>query len=176
MKTQSYFYRRNGKQNLLIVSYGIQNKGTDNAYFSVTGSTYRPVNSKSEFSRYGEEYKEVDGKYYTCESGGCIHEDIMSITKLFNDLIPMHLANVHGYPMHAFANGYYHLRTGFTDMITSDEAFADRFCEYYRIPKDLFSLLVDANCQEEYAAMLFEHDVPLLWSEQAEKAIKQYEL
>jgi hypothetical protein len=176
MKKQSFFYQRNGKRNLLIVSYGIQNKGTDNAYFSVTGSTYRPVNSKSGVSRYGEEYKEVDGKYYACESGGCIHDEIMSVTKRFNDFIPMHLANVHGYPMHAFANGYYHLRNGFTDMSTSDDAFADRFCEYYRIPNHLFSLLVDTSCKEAYAAVLFEHGVPLLWSEQAEKIIEQYEL
>jgi hypothetical protein len=176
MKKQSFFYRRNGKRNLLIVSYGIQNKGTDNAYFSITGSTYRPVNSKSGVSRYGEEYKEVDGKYYADISGGCIHDEIMSVTKRFNDLIPMHLANVHGYPMHAFANGYYHLRNGFTDMSTSDDAFADRFCEYYRIPNHLFSLLVDTSCKEAYAAVLFEHGVPLLWSEQAEKIIEQYEL
>jgi hypothetical protein len=176
MKTQSFFYRRNGKRNLLIVSYGIQSKDSDNAYFSVTGSTYRPVNSKSGVSRYGEEYKKVDGKYYAPESGGCIHEEIMSVTKRFNDLIPMHLANVYGYPMHAFDNGYYHLRSGFSDMSTSDDAFADRFCEYYRIPKHLFSLLVDASCKESYAAMLFEHGVPLLWSEQAEKVIEQYEL
>jgi hypothetical protein len=176
MKKQSFFFRRNGKRNLLIVSYGIQNKGTDNAYFSITGSTYRPVNSKSGVSRYGEEYKEVDGKYYADTSGGCIHDEIMSVTKRFNDLIPMHLANVHGYPMHAFANGYYHLRNGFTDMSTSDDAFADRFCEYYRIPNHLFSLLVDTSCKEAYAAVLFEHGVPLLWSEQAEKIIEQYEL
>ena len=176
MNTESFFYRSEGKRKLLIVSYGIENKGSKTAYFSITGATYRPVNSKSGISRYGEEYTKVEGKYYSCESCGCIHETIMSITSKFNDLIPMHSSNIYGYPLHGFDNGYYHLCNGFQDIKTSDEGFADAFCNYYRIPRNLFSLLVGTSCKEEYAIVLFENNVPLLWSEQAEKAIKQYEL
>jgi hypothetical protein len=172
-KKKSIKYKEDGKNYLMEVEYGIRNKGEDNAYFTVTGSVMEQVHSKSGVSRSGEKYKLVDGKYYAEYMGGCIHDEIKKVTSEFNDIIPMHLANVNGMPMYAFANGFYHLKNGFEDTPVD---FNTRFCDYYRIPYDVFNKLIDTNSQEDYAVVLMNNGVIDNWMNDAKRVIEKYEL
>ena len=172
-KKKTFTYKERGKNYLMEVEYGIQGEGTDNEYFTVTGYVMEQVNSKSGVSKYGEEYKLVDGKYYAEYMGGCIHDKIKKVTSEFNDLIPMHLAGLNGMPMHAFANGFYHLKNGFKDTPVD---FNTRFCEYYRIPYDVFDKVVEANSQEDYAVVLMNNGVIDKWMDDAKKVIEKYQL
>jgi hypothetical protein len=172
-KKKTFTYKERGKNYLMEVEYGIQNKGTDNEYFTVTGSVMEQVNSRSGVSESGEEYKLVDGKYYAEYMGGCIHDEIKKVTSEFNDLIPMHLAGLNGMPMYAFANGFYHLKNGFEDTPVD---FNTRFCEYYRIPYDVFDKLIETNSQEDYAVVLMNNGVIDKWMDDAKKVIEKYQL
>jgi hypothetical protein len=175
-KNKTFTYKERGKNYLMEVEFGIQFKGTDNEYFTVTGYVMEQVNSRSGVSESGEEYKLVDGKYYAEFMGGCIHDEIKKVTNEFNDFIPMHLARLNGMPMHAFANGFYHLKNGFNDTPASSEDFKVRFSDYYRIPYDVFDKLIDTNSQEDYAVVLMNNGVIDKWMDDAKKVIEKYQL
>ena len=172
-KKKTIQFKEDGKNYLMEVEYGIRNKGEDNAYFTVTGTVMQNVRSKSGVSRYGEDYRLVDGKFYAEYMCGCIHDEIKKVTSEFNDLISMHLANVNGMPMYAFANGFYHLKNGFEDTPVD---FNTRFCDYYRIPYDVFDKLIDTNSQEDYAVVLMNNGVIDKWMSDAKRVIEKYEL
>ena len=175
-KKKTFTYKKRGKNYLMEVEYGIRNKGADNEYFTVTGTAMQQVRSKSGVSRSGEEYKLVDGKYYAEYMGGRIHDEIKKVTREFNDLIPMHLAKLNGMPMHAFANGFYHLKNGFNDTPIDSRYFKVRFCDYYRIPYDVFDKLIETNSQEDYAVVLMNNGVIDKWMDDAKKVIEKYQL
>ena len=59
-------------------------------YFSVTGDIYRDVKSDRTF-----------------EMGGCIHNEMAKHFPQVRSLIPLHLSDLEGVPMHALANGHY---------------------------------------------------------------------
>lgn len=176
IKKKTFTYKEKGKDYLLEVAYGIQNKGTDNAYFTVTGSLLERVNSKTGKNKYGEFYKMFDGDYYAEYAGGCIHDEIKRVTKEFDDIIPLHLSDMKGIPMHAFANGFYHLKNGFTDTPTDSEDFKRMFCEYYRIPESVFDKLSNVKNQGEYAILLIENGIHDKWEADAKAVIEKYEL
>lgn len=157
-KKKTFTYKERGKNCLMEVRYGIQNKGTDNEYFTVTGSVL------------------VDGEWYGEYMGGCIHDEIKKVTNEFNDLIPMHLAGLNGLPMHAFANGFYHLKNGFNDTPAGSADFKAKFCDYYRIPYDVFDKLIDTNSQEDYAVVLMNNGVIDKWMDDAKKVVEKYQL
>jgi hypothetical protein len=175
-KKKTIQFKEDGKNYLMEVEYGIRNKGEDNAYFTVTGTVMQNVRSKSGVSKYGEDYRLVDGKFYAGYMGGCIHDEIKKVTSEFNDLISMHLANVNGMPMYAFANGFDHLKNGFEDKPTGNEVFKVMFCDYYRIPYDVFDKLIDTNSQEDYAVVLMNNGVIDKWMSDAKRVIEKYEL
>jgi hypothetical protein len=175
-KKKTIQFKEDGKNYLMEVEYGIRNKGEDNSYFTVTATVMQNVRSKSGVSRYGEDYRLVDGKFYAEYMKGCIHDEIKKVTNEFNDFIPMHLARLSGMPMHAFANGFYHLKHGFNDTPASSEDFKVRFSDYYRIPYDVFDKLIDTNSQEDYAVVLMNNGVIDKWMDDAKKVIEKYQL
>jgi hypothetical protein len=176
IKKKTFTYKERGKNYLMEVEYGIRYKGTDKEYFTVTGSVMEQVNSKSGVSKSGEEYRLVNGKYYAEFMGGRIHDEIKKVTSEFNDLIPMHLAKLNGMPMHAFLNGFYHLKNGFNDTPTGSEDFKAMFCDYYRIPYDVFDKVVETNTQEDYAIVLMNNGVIDKWMDDAKSVIEKYQL
>lgn len=176
MKKKTIAYKENGKNCLMEVEYGIRYKGTEYAYFTITGSLMEQVRSKSGVNNYGIDYELIDGKYYYVHTAGCIHKEIKKRTSEFNDLITLHLSSLTGIPMHAFANGFYHIKNGFTDTPTDSEKFKDVFCEYYRIPLEIFDELSNTKSKEDYAIVLMNNQVPDMWMAQAKAAINKYEL
>lgn len=100
-------------------------------------------------------------------SGGCIHEEIIKDfpeAKLFIDL---HLCDYNGVPMHAVANGYYHLKQGKMSM--------ERFCEYYRVTSDIYDELKDSPDQHYFGYMLKKLGVLDIWKAQALEGIATLE-
>lgn len=174
MQKKIIAYKDKGKNCLMEIEYGIQNIDRDDAYFSITGYVWQQVRSKSGVSKYGYEYKLIDGKYYDMVYGGCIHDEIKKRTGEFNDLIPLHLSSLTGIPMHAFANGFYHIKNGFTDTPVSSDNFKYEFCKYYRIPVEIFEELSETKSQEDYAIVIMNNRVPDMWMAQANAAIKKY--
>lgn len=177
IKNKSFHFNEGGKNHLLIVEYGIRKRDNPKeAYFTVTGTLYQEVKSKSGVSADDDEYQYIDGKYYDEYTCGRIHDDIMLVTSEFNDIIALHLANIIGMPMHAFANGIYHLKNGFNNIPTTSDKFEEKFCSYYRIPLDVFDKLSDITDEGLYAITLYDNGVISKWADEAEKAIAKYQL
>ncbi len=51
----------------------------------------------------------ADGRDHGSEFGGCCHDLILEHFPQFADLVALHLSDNKGVPMHATANGFYHL-------------------------------------------------------------------
>jgi hypothetical protein len=75
--------------------------------FSITGTTYRLFEKGD---RKDGDWKVFNGKNYTFDSGGCIHETILKVKPELKIFVDLHLCDYKGIPMHAVANGFYHLR------------------------------------------------------------------
>ncbi len=82
------------------------------------GLQYIKGNSAPYFSLTGEEY--TLGRR-DCDACGCLHEEILKRWPELADLAAMHLSDMDGAPMHAEANGWYHLAGYFPD------AFGERY-------------------------------------------------
>lgn len=79
---------------MLRVFGGLQHlKGNREPYFSITGEV---VNLK----RRGDD---------AIEECGAIHDEILQSFPQFADIVALHLSDIDGIPMHAEANGWYHL-------------------------------------------------------------------
>lgn len=83
---------------------------------------------------------------------------------IFNNL---HLCDVKGAPMHASANGFYHLKT--------DKMEKSKFCEYYRVSTEQYNVLIDSEDEQHFKYLLYNVGVVKQWQEEAEKAIKLLE-
>lgn len=120
-------------------------------------------NGHQDFAITGDLYKgsgRGDGSFI---SGGCIHEEILQDCpeyKLFTDL---HLCDYNGVPMHAVANGYYHLSQGDMDK--------EKYCKYYRITSDIYDQLKDSPDQLHFGYMLKKLGVLDIWKAEALEGI-----
>ena len=76
-----------------VVEYGMHYlEGNSLPYFSITASTW---------------CKSSKGRVWREDSCGCLHDLIAKRKKLLATLIPFHLSDQNGLPMHYLENGYY---------------------------------------------------------------------
>lgn len=132
-------------------------------------------NGHQDFTITGDIYvanKPKIGKYHLC--GGCIHDEILKHFPEFKIFIDLHLCDYNGVPMHATANGYYHLKNGFNIKLDGD-LFKEKFCEYYRITPLQFDTLKNSRSEVEFAVFLKELGVLEQWKEQAKEGIAYLE-
>ena len=125
--------------------------------FAITASIYEAGKPKTD-------------RYYI--SGGCCHEDILAAFPEFKLFVDLHLCDYLGNPMHAVANGFYHLRNGFNKTKPEDKTFRAEYCEYYRITPAQFNRLYTAHSQTHFAILLAELGIPAQWKRDADEAIK----
>lgn len=85
-------------------------------HFSITGTELKPKQSYLDFHGIDEDYfydveyvEHIDGKEYIFISGGVIHDTILRLRPDLKNLVDLHLSDMEGKPMHAYANGKYHL-------------------------------------------------------------------
>lgn len=128
--------------------------------FSITGDIYEAGKPK------------ID-RYHLC--GGCIHDDIEKYFPQFIPFIKLHLCDYKGIPMHAGANGYYHLRQGFNNTKPNSDKFKGEYCDYYRITTDQFNQLNSAENELQFCVLLDRLGILLQWEIEANEAIKQLE-
>jgi hypothetical protein len=134
-------------------------------------------NGHQDFSITGDIY--VAGKPKTdgnLISGGCIHDAILKHFPEFKIFVNLHSCDYNGVPMHATANGYYHLRTGFSKVKPSEDGFKAKYCEYYRITAKQFDALNTSRSEIEFAVLLKELGILTQWKLEAQKAINKLEL
>lgn len=128
--------------------------------FSITGDIYEAGKPKAD-------------RYFI--AGGCIHEDIEKHFPEFKQFIDLHLCDYKGIPMHATANGFYHLRKGFNNIKPDDKKFRGKYCNYYRISPFQFEQLNQSENEIQFSIKLVALGILKQWEEQATKAIKTLE-
>lgn len=77
----------------ISVEAGLHQLGTQAPYFSVTAEIREP-------------------RRHDISAGGCMHNDIAKYWPELRPIIALHLSDEYGVPMHAVANGLYHLGYG----------------------------------------------------------------
>lgn len=104
--------------------------------------------------------------------GGCCHDEILKVHPELKIFVDLHLCDYKGIPMHAIANGFYHLCVGFNKVAPGDELFKIKFCEYYRVTPEQFDVLNTSENKIQYATKLIALNVLDQWSDQANTAIE----
>jgi hypothetical protein len=133
-------------------------------------------NGHQDFSITGDIYeagKPRTDRYHI--SGGCIHEDIEKHFPEFTPFIRLHLCDYKGIPMHAGANGFYHLRNGFNNTPIESKNFKAEYCEYYRITPQQFDTLKTSENEIQFSLFLMSLGILSQWEYEASKAIATLE-
>lgn len=93
--TKTLPYKGDGyrKGATITVEAGLHHYGNQSPYFSVTASIQEP-------------------RAADIAAGGCLHDDIAQHWPELRPIIALHLSDEWGVPMHAAANGIYHLGYG----------------------------------------------------------------
>lgn len=112
-------------------------------------------------------------KYYIM--GGCCHDEILEVRPDLGIFVDLHLSDYKGIPMHAIANGFYHLREGLDNTKPDSSNFKVEFCNYYRITPEQFDVLNTSENQIQYATKLIALGILEQWEKQANEAIKLLE-
>jgi hypothetical protein len=120
-------------------------------------------NGHQDFSITGDLYEGSGRDDRSFISGGCIHEEILQDCPEYKLFIDLHLCDYNGIPMHAVANGYYHLSQG--------EMTKEKYCEYYRITSDIYYQLKDSPDQLHFGYMLKKLGVLDIWKAEALEGI-----
>jgi len=128
--------------------------------FSITGSMWEAGESK------------IDRNMISC---GAIGDKIAAEFPEFEIFNRLHLCDYLGVPMHAVANGFYHLKNGFNNVKPDAPEFRDEFCKYYRVSAEQFDALKIAPSKEYYAFTLMELRIPAQWKQEADEAIETLE-
>jgi hypothetical protein len=124
--------------------------------FSITGSVYiagKPM---------------TDTNMISCGAIGDVIASNFPEFAIFNRL---HLCDLHGIPMHAIANGYYHLKNGFNNTPTNSIEFRNEYCKYYRLTSEQFDTIATANSEVHFAYLLSELKIFTQWESEAKIAI-----
>lgn len=129
--------------------------------FSITGDIYEAGKPKTD-------------RYFI--SGGCIHDEIEKYFPEFIPFIKLHLCDYKGIPMHASANGFYHLRNGFNKTKPDNKAFKAEYCKYYRINEGQFDALNSCENELQFSVMLQTLGILKQWEMEANKAIETLEM
>jgi hypothetical protein len=107
--------------------------------------------------------------------GGCCHEEILKAYPDLKIFVDLHLCDYKGIPMHAVANGYYHLREGFNSTKPDSRGFKSKFCEYYRVTPTQFDTLNTSQNEIQFALRLQNLGILEQWEKQANEAIAKLE-
>jgi len=133
-------------------------------------------NGHQDFSITGDIYEKDKPKTDRFNiTGGCIHEEILKARPDLKIFVELHLCDYTGVPMHAVANGFYHLRQGFNNTKPESPEFMAEYCDYYRITPAQFSKLNDAQNRLQFALLLQSLGILAQWEKQANQAIKMLE-
>lgn len=127
--------------------------------FSITGTCWEKGKAKT-------------GRNMNC-SGAC-GDTIVELFPEYEIFNRLHLCDYRGIPVHCSANGFYHLRKGFNNKSTG-EAFVDKYCKYYRITREQFFELNNAESETHFAILLERLGVFGQWENEANEAIKLLE-
>lgn len=122
---------------------------------------------------YWEIGKQRADKYMI--GGGCCHDEILRVCPELKIFVDLHLCDYKGIPMHATANGFYHLINGFNNTKPENKSFIFKYCEYYRISKNQFNELKTAKNVIQYAMKLDKLNILKQWEEQANEGIQLLE-
>lgn len=133
-------------------------------------------NGLEDFSITGDIYPagepRTDRNMISC---GRIHEDIEKHFPEFMPFIRLHLADMNGVPMHAIANGFFHLKNDLGNTPIDAPEYPARYCEYYRIIPAQFEHLRTARNQIQFAEMLVKLGIIDQWKAEAEAATAELE-
>ena len=133
-------------------------------------------NGHQDFSITGEVYE--TGKPRTDRfliTAGCIHDTIEKHFPEFIPFIRLHLCDYKGIPMHASANGFYHLQNGFSKNPKDSDNFKSEYCDYYRVTPEQFDKLEDSFSELHFASLIIDLGILEQWDNEAKKAIEQLE-
>lgn len=157
-----------------------KNKNPKN-YIEATAILQKIGNQKPYFSLTGRIVQ--NGKELV---SGVIHEEIVKVFPKVSDIVPLHLSDIDGKPMHSFENGKYW--AGFTDY---QEEKPEYLANHWRISveeaKKLTYSAITEKCQqieEETGEIVLPdtilkeyHDSQLpRWKKEADEVIKKYKL
>lgn len=162
MKTNSIVYKTNkilGNKHIFVTVR--LNDECENGHqdFAITANIYEAGKPKT-------------GRYYL--SGGCCHDEILKAFPEFKIFVNLHLCDYKGIPMHAVANGYYHMHEGFNSKSTG-EAHKSEYCEYYRVTPEQYEALISAPSKIQFALLLDKLGVLNQWEQEANTAIAELE-
>ena len=157
------FHENGFKYRIKVRADLIHRDGNSNAYFSITGE----VDRRAKNNRWVE------------ESGGCIHEEILTQFPQLKPLCDIHLSDQNGVPMHAYENaGYWAGQTKYQQLdletladhlrVTRQEAF--EMIEYiYHSWGELDSITTPAMAWKDACE---HYDLPAKWQQEADAARK----
>lgn len=131
-------------------------------------------NGHQDFSITGDIY--AAGKPRTDRNyiaGGCIHDEILAARPDLQIFVDLHLCDFDGVPMHAVANGLYHMQQGFTNTPASQHK--TEFCKYYRVTPEQYDALKKCSNKVQFALALQTLGILAQWKQQAAEAIKMLE-
>lgn len=163
MKTKSLTFRTEKTINGESINVNIRlNDECKNGHqdFSITADIYKAGKPKTD-------------RYHI--SGGCCHDEILKAFPEFKIFVDLHLCDYLGNPMHAVANGFYHLKNGFNRTTINSELFKGEYCEYYRVTPEQFDVLNASHSQTHFAINLVELGITKQWEIQAKEGIKLLE-
>ena len=116
--------------------------------FSITADVYELTNSRPRWV-----------------SGGCCHDDILSVFPEFQIFVELHLCDYLGNPMYAVSNGFYHLK----------RMSQHEFCKYYNIDADQYQQINSAESQLHFYLLLIDSTIQATWKGKADAAISLLE-
>ena len=125
--------------------------------FSITGNAY-------------EKGKPLTDRYNIY--GGCCHDEILKVKPELKIFVDLHLCDYKGIPMHAGANGFYHLENGFNRIKKDNPNFINKYCEYYRITESQFYELSKTKNVLQFSLALQNLGILNQWEKQANEAIE----
>lgn len=134
----------------IVIDYGLKTIGDQSPYFTVTADLYEPRPS-------GLYLKEPD-------AGGCLHQEVLLACPELKPLVDLHLSDIDGVPMYPKANPIYWFKNG-------GDKTTEILCKYLRATTEE---IADIKTVEELDA--FIDTLYPRWKEEAEAAIKQFNL
>jgi len=129
-------------------------------------------NGHQDFAITADLYKGKGRTERSYLAGGCLHDEINKFAPKFKQFVKLHLSDCEGVPMHAVANGFYHMREGFNDKTKNQKT---EFCNYYRIAPLQYDELKKAKDEKYFGFLLVQLGILTQWKNEAEEAIKMLE-
>ena len=117
-------------------------------------------NGHQDFAITGETI--LNGRF---DTGGCIHDTVLKHFPEFQQFVDLHLSDYSGAPMHAIANGFYHLKNDGKEVTMNQ----------LRITEEEYKELAQAEDKEHFGYILNQLKVPARWKKEAKKAQKELE-